>query len=92
MKTANRKPKLHKPSKGMKQQFKQGLKAFKKAVSMATGPTNKTTNWNRPAEVRARWLIGFSGGVNAHQGAQECARRVRQMNAHKCIDTGSWTS
>jgi hypothetical protein len=94
MKTGNRKPKIRNlkgPTSGIKRQLAQGLKSLKRAMRGAAGPTNKATNWNRPAEVRARWLSGFMGGISAHQGGQECARRVRQMAEHKCINPEVWT-
>ena len=89
MKTANRRPRLHKPTKGMKKQLKQSLKAFKKAIAMATGPTNKSQNWLTPKAVRTSYLLGFMGH-KPHQGGGEKARRVRQMNEHKCINPEVW--
>ena len=91
MKTAIRRPKIHKPTKGMKKQLKQGLKAFKKMIREAAGPTNrKDQEWYTPKAVRAQWLASFVGKHTPHQAAQERARRVRQMQSHKCIDPGSW--
>ena len=94
MKTGNRRPRIRTskaPNKGAKNYLKQGLKAIKKAVSLASGPTNRKVNWNNPVAARHRWLAGFTGGTNAHQGGQEKARRVRQMAEHKCINPECWT-
>ena len=91
MRTANRKPKVRKvPSKGAKTYLKQGLKALKKTIALASGPTNKDQNWFTPKAVRAQWLASFTGNHSPHQGAKEKARRCRQMIAHKCINPETW--
>jgi hypothetical protein len=82
VKTAIRRPKINKPSKGMKQNLKQGLKSIKKALAMAAGPTNRTgQTWYTPKQVRASYLFSLRGSHTPHQGDQEKARRVRQMAA-----------
>ena len=93
MKTANRRPKLHKPTKGRKNYLKQGLRAIKKAIRLAAGPTNREgQHWMTPKAVRASYLLGFTGNRHTpHQGSKECARRVRQMKEHKCINPEVWT-
>ena len=92
MKTAIRRPKINKPTRGMKTQLKQGLKALKKMMARAAGPTNREgQHWMTPKAVRANWLLSLRGSFDHHQGPQEKARRVRQMAEHKCIDPGSWT-
>jgi len=81
---------MHKPSKGQKNYLKQGLKAIKKAIAMASGPTNrKGQYWMTPKAVRAAYLLGF-GNHTPHHGNQERARRVRQMQEHKCINPECW--
>ena len=92
MKTAIRRPKINKPTRGMKTQLKQGLKSLKKMMARAAGPTHREgQHWMTPKAVRANWLLYLTRGHMPHQGHQEKARRVRQMAAHKCIDPGSWT-
>ena len=91
MKTANRKPKLNKkPSKGMKNFIHQGVKSLKNIMSKAAGPTNKKQNWYTPKQVRSMWLYSLRGSHMPHQGGQEKARRVRQMEEHKCINPEVW--
>jgi hypothetical protein len=84
MKTGNRRPKLHKPTKGQKSYLKQGLKALKKLMRGATGGTKKDQNWFTPKAVRAQYLFSLRGSHTPHQGGAEQARRVRQManNTH----------
>ena len=82
MGSLTRAPRVKKPSKGMKNYLKQGLRAFKKAVALAAGPTKKKTSWINPKAARYAWLNSFSGGHTPHQGHQEKARRVRQMANH----------
>lgn len=92
MKTAIRRPKMHKPSKGQKTYLKQGLKAFKKAIVSAMGPANPNQWFRSAADERTRWLGGYRfTNHNPHQGGQEKARRVRQMAEHKCINPECWT-
>jgi hypothetical protein len=93
MKTGNRRPKprnLKGPTAGIKRQLAQGLKSFKKLMANASGPTNRKQNWMTPRAVRASYLLGFHGSHTAHQGPKECARRVRQMQEHKCINPETW--
>lgn len=82
MKTAIRRPKLNKPTKGQKNYLKQGLNAFKRAIAMAADPEpRKKQHWYTARAVRASWLLGLRGSHMPHQGAQEKARRVKQMAA-----------
>ena len=90
MGSLSRAPKIHKPSKGMKNFLKQGVRGLKNAMRKATADPSLKVNWNRPKEARARWLSGFRGGNQPHQGGQEKARRVRQMREHKCINPEVW--
>ena len=92
MKTANRRPKLHKPTKGQKSYLKQGLKALKKLMAGTAGPTKREgQTWYTPKAVRASWLLSLSGSHTPHQSGKEKARRVRQMKEHKCINPECWT-
>jgi len=82
VKTANRKPKLNKkPSRGLKILMKQQLKGLKKLLIAASGPTKRKDQWwKTPQALRASWLMSFStSNYKPHQGAQEKARRMRQM-------------
>ena len=81
MKTGNRKPKLNKkPSKGMKNFFKQGVKSLKNIMRKTSGPTQRPDQqWYTHKAVRASWLLSLRGSHMPHQGPKECARRVRQM-------------
>lgn len=94
MKTANRKPKLNKkPSKGMKNFFKQGIKSLKNIMARASDGTQRPEQWwHTPETLRDMWLYSFSGNHTPHQGNQEKARRVRQMTEHKCINPECWTT
>jgi hypothetical protein len=89
MGSLTRAPKIHKPSKGVKNFLKQGVRGMKNALRKAVDPKNKV-NWNNPKAARAHWLRGFLSDVKPHQSGKEKARRVRQMTEHKCIDPGSW--
>jgi hypothetical protein len=94
MKTGNRRPKprnLKGPTKGMKQLMSQGIKSLKNIMASAAGPTQRKQNWLTPKAVRSQWLLGFMGNHDAHQGGKEMARRVRQMQEHKCINPECWT-
>ena len=93
MKTGNRKPKLNKkPTKGMKNFFKQGAKALKSVMAKASGPTQRADQWWKTHKaVRSEWLLSLRGSHMPHQGGQEKARRVRQMAEHKCINPECWS-
>ena len=84
MKTAIRKPKINKPSKGMKTFFKQQKNRVEKALNRATRRASKfsdRTGFDKK-KARTQWLRSFTlGSYMPHQGPQECARRVRQMKA-----------
>jgi len=80
MRTAIRRPKINKPTKGMKTHLRQGLKAVKRAIALAAGPTRPDQWWHTSRQVRSMWLGRFNTSkYKPHQGAQEKARRVRQL-------------
>lgn len=82
MRTAIRKPKIRKPVKGMRMFIKQARNSLKKIVKSVVNPNKKKQWWYSSKQVRAMWLRGFnSSRYMPHQGAQEKARRVRQMAA-----------
>lgn len=85
MRTAIRKPKVNKPTKGMKNFFKQQKNSLKKVMSKVANtliPKPKQ-QWYTRAQSRAIWLhmLNRSKWTQPHQGSQERARRVRQMAA-----------
>jgi hypothetical protein len=83
MKTAIRRPQLHKPTKGMKTQLKQGLKSLKKVIARTVGPIRSEGQKYLPhSYFRTQWLGSMRGSFMPHQGPKECARRVRQMANH----------
>ena len=88
MGSLTRAPKIKKPSKGMKNFLKQGVRGLKKAVRSLT--KSDDSHWYNAAAARHQWLSGFHGGHTVHQGGQEKARRVRQMKEHKCINPEVW--
>lgn len=67
--------------------LKQGRSAMKAIKSVID---SKEQWWHTPQSLRASYLLGF-GHHTPHQGAQEKARRVRQMREHKCINPEVWT-
>jgi len=76
MRSAIRRPKIRKPSKGMKQFLKQNriIQAIKSIIP------KKKQWWYSPRESRAMWLGRFNTSkYRPHQGEQEKARRVWQM-------------
>ena len=78
MRTAIRKPKIRKPSKGMKMFLKQGMNAIKQVVKSVIP---KPKQWYHTHEyMRVFWLRSHSRSkYKPHQGPQEKARRVSQM-------------
>jgi hypothetical protein len=77
MKTAIRRPKIRKPVKGMRMFLKQGMSNIKQVVKSIIP---KPKQWyHTHSEMRLMWLSGLRGSHMPHQGAQEKARRVRQM-------------
>ena len=83
--------KSRKPNKGMKQFLAQGMKSLRKALAKAAGPTKRPDQWwHTPEAMRSMWLLRIHGKWKHHQGAQEKARRVRQMLMHKCINPETW--
>jgi len=86
MRTGNRKPRINKkPTKGLKRYLHQQYKSLKMILS----PENKVKQWwYTHKQMRNYWLRGFSTSkYKPHQGAQEKARRVRQME-HGIIQRG----
>ena len=77
MKTAIRRPKIRKPSKGMKQFLKQNTPA--KIVKKIFGVGEQKQWYHSLKAMRSMWLDGFDTGHTPRQGAQEKARRVRQL-------------
>jgi hypothetical protein len=84
MKTAIRRPKINKPSKGMKTFFKQQKNSLMKAVNRAAKliPIPKKQNWLTPRASRIRWMLRQRRSrYMPHQSNKECHRRIRQMSA-----------
>ena len=78
MRTAIRKPKVRKPVKGMRMFLKQGMSGIKQVIKSVIP---KPKQWyHTGAYMRSRWLSSHSRSkYKPHQGAQEKARRVRQI-------------
>ena len=77
MRTAIRKPKINKPSKGMKNFLKQCRKVGTAIKSIIPKPKQW---YHSGSYMRSQWLASHSRSCHTpHQGAQEKARRVRQL-------------
>ena len=94
MKTAIRRPKMHKPSKGMKNFFKQQKKSLIKALTGFKGKNFHNEQWWHTAKaMRSQWLTSHSRSkYKPHQGAQEKARRIIQMQrwGESQVDAGDF--
>jgi hypothetical protein len=80
VRTAIRKPKIRKPVKGMRMFIKQAHNSLKKTISSVINPNRKKQWWYTSKQVMATWLRRLNTSrYMPHQGNQEKARRVLQM-------------
>ena len=79
MGSLNRAPKIHnQPSKGQTNKATEMLQAIQRGLNKVF---NSEQKWHSKRAVRGMWLHSHRRSrYMPHQGAQECARRIRQMN------------
>ena len=89
----------HKPSKGFNMFRAQNRKAQERKKALEAVRLNAADKASWSGKVKSQWKKlqrWFSlsrhlrGKYTPHQGVQECTRRVRQMNEHKCIHPEVW--